>query len=137
MKGAYRTKAREEILSFLKEHTEQRFTAKEILTAVSERADGINKTTVYRNLDRLCEAGDLLKLKEPNQDSWFYQYSLEQKHCDQHMHAQCNVCGRIYHLDSPFVKTFEQNLLEECGLMMDPAKTVIFGTCETCRTRKE
>ena len=65
MKGAYKTKAREEIISFLKEHTEQRFTAKEILEAIAKQADGINKTTVYRNLDRLCETGDLLKLKEP------------------------------------------------------------------------
>ena len=55
MKGAYKTKAREEIISFLKEHTEQRFTAKEILEAIAKQADGINKTTVYRNLDRLCE----------------------------------------------------------------------------------
>jgi len=135
MKGAYKTKAREEIISFLKEHTEQRFTAKEILEAIAERADGINKTTVYRNLDRLCETGNLLKLKEPNQDAWFYQYSSEHEHCDEHMHAQCNVCGKIFHLDRPFVNTFGKKLLSEYGLSMDFAKTVIFGICEECRKK--
>lgn len=59
MKSTYKTKAREEIMAYLKEHTEQRFTAREIFEAVSGKAEGINRTTVYRNLDRLCETGDL------------------------------------------------------------------------------
>lgn len=49
MKSTYKTKAREEIMAYLKEHTEQRFTAREIFEAVSGKAEGINRTTVYRN----------------------------------------------------------------------------------------
>ncbi len=133
MKSAYKTKAREEIVAYLKEHTEQRFTAKEIFEAVNKEAEGINKTTVYRNLDRLCESGDLLKFKEPNKDSWYYQYSSEHEHCHEHMHAQCSVCGRIFHLENSFVNSFEKKVLAEYGLDIDPSKTIIVGECSECR----
>ncbi|MCR5153446.1 MAG: transcriptional repressor [Lachnospiraceae bacterium] len=133
IKSEYKTKARQEILAYLKEHTEQRFTAKEIFEAVSKSAEGVNRTTVYRNLDRLCETGDLLKFKEPNQDSWYYQYSSEHDHCDEHMHAQCSVCGRIYHLEKPFAETFSKKLLSEYGLDIDPSQTIIMGKCSNCR----
>ncbi len=133
MKGTYKTKAREEIMAYLKEHTEQRSTAKEIYEAVSKRTEGINRTTVYRNLDRLCETGEILKFKEANSDAWYYQFSLEHDHCDEHMHAQCSICGRIFHLDAPFVNTFGVKVMAEYGLSIDPSQTIIVGKCSACR----
>ena len=137
MKNMYKTKAREEIIAYLKEHAEQRFTAREIFEATRKGDVEINRTTVYRNLDRLCETGDLLKYKEPNQDAWYYQYSSGHDHCDKHMHAQCSVCGKIFHLDEPFAKAFGDKLLEVCGLDVEPAKTIILGKCSECRGKKK
>ncbi|MCR4929902.1 MAG: transcriptional repressor [Lachnospiraceae bacterium] len=137
MKSIYKTKAREEIISFLKTHNEQRFTARDIYETVSIQNPGVNRTTVYRNLDRLCESGELLKFKESNQDAWYYQYSSKHEHCDKHMHAQCSVCGRIFHLDKPFVKVFDSEMLKEYGLDIDPSKTIILGSCKDCRKMKK
>ncbi len=133
MKSAYKTKAREEIMTYLKNHNDQRFTAKEILEVVSKNAEGTNRTTVYRNLDRLCDSGELMKFKEPNQDSWYYQYSSEHEHCHEHMHAQCSVCGKIFHLEKPFVDSFGKKMLAEYGLAIDPSQTIIIGKCSNCR----
>ncbi|MCR4990544.1 MAG: transcriptional repressor [Lachnospiraceae bacterium] len=132
MKNTYKTKAREEIIAFLKDNPDKRFTAKEIFSAVSGKSGNINKTTVYRNLDRFCEEGDLMKIKEPNQDSWYYQYSSDHDHCDEHMHAQCNTCGKIYHLEKSFADEFEKNLFNEYGLKINHSKTVIIGKCDEC-----
>lgn len=137
MKNTYKTKAREEIVAYLKEHAEQRFTAREIYEAVSRHDSGINRTTVYRNLDRFCDEGELLKFKEANQEAWYYQYSSEHCHCDKHMHAQCSTCGKIFHLDEPFAKAFGDELLEICGLDIDPAKTIILGRCSECREKQK
>ena len=123
MKTTYKTKAREEIVAYLKAHAEQRFTARTIYEAVCKRDAGINRTTVYRNLDRLCETGELLKYKESNQNAWYYQYSSEHDHCDEHMHAQCSECGKIFHLDEPYAKAFGDKLLEVCGLRIEPSKS--------------
>ncbi len=136
MKSTYKTKAREIMIKYLKEHADQRHTAKEIYEAVCNGEAEINRTTVYRNLDRLCETGEVLKFKEANRDSWYYQYSAEHEHCNKHMHAQCSVCGKIFHLDKPFVDMFNVGVLKEYGLDINPADTVILGKCSKCRRIK-
>jgi Fe2+ or Zn2+ uptake regulation protein len=133
--GAYKTKAREEILTYLKNHKEQRLTAKEIYEAVSKEKEGINRTTIYRNLDKLCETGELLRFKEPNQEAWYYQYSTGHANCREHIHAQCSQCGKVFHLDKPFVDTFALKVSAEYGLDMDPAKTIIVGICKKCKRK--
>ena len=137
MKSVYKTKAREEIMAYLKEHSEQRLTAREIFEAVCEQSVEVNRTTVYRNLDRLCETGELMRFKEANQDAWYYQYSSEQKHCNSHMHAQCSVCGKIFHLDKTFAGDFADAMLKEYGLDIDPVGTIIIGRCSKCRRIKK
>ena len=136
-KNVYKTKARECIIAYLKAHPEQRLTAREIYEAVSMQDAGINRTTVYRNLDRLCETGELMRFKEPNHDAWYYQYSEDHDHCDRHMHAQCSECDTIFHLDKPFVDTFGEGMLAEYGLDIDPAGTMILGKCSKCRNKKK
>lgn len=135
MKITYKTKAREIIISYLKANSNKRFTAREIYDYVTSNADGINRTTIYRNLDRLCEQGDLAKFKEPNQDAWYFQYSEEHKHCNSHMHAQCSECGRIFHLESDFVEDFEKKLQDSYGLNVSASKTIIIGVCDDCNKK--
>ena len=137
MKNTYKTKAREVIVAYLKEHIEQRFTAREIFEAVSKEDTGVNRTTIYRNLDRLCETGELLRFKEPNREAWYYQYSEDHEHCDKHMHAQCSECGKVFHLEKPFMDSFEEWMLREYGIDIDPAKTIIIGKCSKCRRMKK
>lgn len=133
MKNTYKTRAREYIIAYLKDNSDKRFTAREIFNYIKESCDEVNRTTIYRNLDRLCEQGELLRFKEPNQDAWYYQYSKEHKHCDKHIHAQCSECGKIFHLENPFVDEFEEKLHSVYGLDINASKTIIIGKCDKCR----
>ena len=133
-KQTYKTKARELINGYLKEHKDKRFTAREIYASVCEQ-ENVNRATVYRNLDRLCEQGSLLRFKEPNQDAWFYQYSEEHEHCDAHMHAQCSECGKVFHLENPFMDEFEDKLHSIYGLDINASKSIIIGKCEDCQKK--
>ncbi|MCR5740657.1 MAG: transcriptional repressor [Lachnospiraceae bacterium] len=137
MSGTYKTKAREVIITCLKAHSEQRLTAREIFEAVCGEDADINRTTIYRNLDRLCESGELMRFKEPNRNAWYYQYSAEHIGCDKHMHAQCSVCGKIFHLDKKFADDFCAGMLKEYGLDVSPADTIILGRCSKCRRIKK
>lgn len=137
MKRTYKTKAREVLIEHLKNHPEQRFTAREIYDAVCDGKALVNRTTIYRNLDRLCENGELMRFKESNQDAWYYQYSAEHDHCDRHMHAQCSVCGKVFHLDKPFVDDFAEKMIKEYGLAIMPADTIILGRCSKCMCTKK
>jgi len=137
LKNTYKTKAREVLITYLKSHTEKRFTAKEIYDAICKEETGMDRTTLYRNLDRLYESGVLLKFKEPNQDACFYQYCIEHEHCNEHMHGQCSVCGKIFHLEKPFVNEFTDKMFKEYGFDIDPSKTIILGICSDCRHIKK
>ena len=130
MKNEYKTKARGLILDYLKNNADKRFTAGEIFEYIKTEDEGVNRTTIYRNLDRMCEQGSLMKYKEPNQDAWFYQYSDSHQHCNEHMHAQCSECGKIFHLESEFVEDFEKNLQSVYGLNLSADKTIIIGRCD-------
>ena len=135
MKSTYKTKAREVIISYLKKHQEQRLTAREIYEAVCNGEVEVNRTTIYRNLDRLCETGELMRFKEPNRDAWYYQYSDEHQHCDKHMHAQCSECGKIFHLENDFVEDFEEKLHQFYGIDINASKTMIVGKCDKCNKK--
>ena len=83
-------------------------------------------------MDRLCEEGELVRYKEPNRNAWYYQYSDEHKHCNRHMHAQCSTCGKIFHLEKPFVDEFTDRIRTTYGLDVSPSDTIIIGQCEDC-----
>ena len=54
MKSEYKTKPRNLIIEYLKANADTRFTARDILNAVKDKEDGLDRSTVYRNLERLC-----------------------------------------------------------------------------------
>lgn len=137
IKIVYKTKARERIISYLKEHSEKRFTAREIFDYLQDKVEGVNRTTIYRNLDRLCEQGNLMRYKEPNQDAWYYQYSEQHDNCNNHMHAQCSECGKVFHLDDPFVGEFEKKLRSVYGLDINATKSIIIGRCKDCKKKSK
>ncbi|MCR4654050.1 MAG: transcriptional repressor [Eubacterium sp.] len=128
----YKTKVRTLIINYLKSNSDRRFTAREIYDSIKDQAGSLNQTTIYRNMDRLCEEGELVRYKEPNRNAWYYQYSDEHKHCNRHMHAQCSTCGKIFHLEKPFVDEFTDRIRTMYGLDVSPSDTIIIGQCEEC-----
>ncbi len=135
MKGEYKTKPRNAIIEFLKENANKRFTARDIVDALSKEGFSINRATIYRNLERLCEEGVLVKYKETDVNANCYQYSEGHGSCKQHMHAQCSKCGKIFHLNNDLFKSAERRMRAEYGIDIDYGKTVIIGLCDKCRGR--
>ncbi len=132
MKAEYKTKARTVLFEFLQENPDRGFTAIDLLTYLQLNIEGVNKTTVYRNLDRLCEQGIIYKYREPEHEGWFYQYSAEHANCNTHIHGKCSVCGKLFHIEDDFVNEFEKNVMENYGLKIDFGKTIIVGVCQAC-----
>ena len=135
MKSEYKTKSRNLIVEYLKNNSDRRFTARDILDALFEVDPKINKSTIYRNLERLVQDGKLIKFKEASIDATCYQYSESHSHCHEHMHAQCSGCGKIFHLDNEIVEEFETKLQSVYGLGVDIGKTVIVGQCDDCKSK--
>ncbi len=132
----YKTKVRSSIIDFFKNNNDKRFTAREIYESLKCQFESINRTTIYRNLDKLCEEGELIRFKEPNQEAWFYQYSDGINGCNSHMHAQCSNCGKIFHLEDNFVNEFESKLHDVYGLDINTSQSIIVAKCEDCTKNK-
>ena len=66
VKSEYKTKPRNLIIEYLKDNANTRFTARDILNAVKGKGDGLDRSTVYRNLERLSiRKASLLNTRKP------------------------------------------------------------------------
>ncbi len=133
MSSNYKTKPRNIIIEYLKENADTRFTAKDIIGELNKGSEKVDRSTIYRNLERLCIEGTIVKYKESGINATCYQYSEEHSACHSHIHAECERCGRIFHLDNSIFADAEKRMKSEYGIDIDYGKTVIIGLCENCR----
>ncbi|MCR5546129.1 MAG: transcriptional repressor [Lachnospiraceae bacterium] len=136
MKNEYKTKSRNLIIEYLKAHSDERFTARDIVEALSKDEASVNRSTIYRNLERLSQEGKLVRYKETDVAATCYQFSEGHEACHTHMHAQCEECGKIFHLKNDVFKSASKKLQSEYGLEIDYGKTVIMGICDDCKKKK-
>ena len=135
MKTEYNTKPRNAIIEYLRENADIRFTARDILKALNAGGEGLDRSTVYRNLERLCNEGKLVKYRESDVNATCYQYSEEHGSCHDHTHAQCSDCGKIFHLDNEILDEAAKKMKEDYGIEIDYGKTVIMCKCDECKSK--
>ncbi len=132
IKSEYRTKPRNAIIEYLKENADTRFTARDILNALNSKDNSLDRSTIYRNLERLSREGQLVKYKESDVNATCYQYSEGHGSCHMHVHAQCLVCGKIFHIDNKHLRKAATSMKAEYGIEIDYGKTVIMCRCSDC-----
>ena len=79
-------------------------TADEIYNEISKTHPHISRATVYRNLNRLSEMGEIRKMEIPGGADCFDH--LTHDHC----HVRRERCGRIFDVDMEYVSGLEQNI---------------------------
>lgn len=132
MQKGYQTKSKGGILNFIEEHKEKRFSAADVHRYLTDRATNVNLTTVYRNLEKLTEAGILLRLGFGKDGSALYQYLIPENRCHEHLHIQCNLCGRVFHVDDEFMSKVNA-YFKEHGYELISEESVLIGVCGDCR----
>jgi len=71
-------------------------TAEQVFGYVSRRCPTIGKATVYRNLSRMVEAGEILSVNNLVGPARY------DRKLDEHCHFVCRVCGRIFDVSGDF-----------------------------------
>lgn len=133
MQRNYRTKSRERILLFFKNHKEQMVSAAEIHDYLQEKDNKVNLATIYRNLDKMTEDGVLIKYKDSQEDKAVYQYVGDHDKCHEHLHLQCVKCGKVMHLECGFMNEIMEHLLLQHQFTLQCTKSILYGICESCR----
>ena len=102
-------------------------------TEVKVDGEELDRSTIYRNIERLCREGKLVKYKETDVNATCYQYTEAHGSCHSHMHAQCSGCGKIFHLDNELVEEATSKIKSEYGIDIDYGKTIIVCQCKECK----
>ncbi len=137
-KNRYRTRQREQLLSYLAEHPRKHFTAADICEHFRNGDQKIGTTTVYRQLERLVTEGQVKKYVFEEGESACFEYigkgAEEEFLC---YHLKCEKCGRLIHLECREITMFEKHITEHHGFLIDPKRTVFYGVCRDCLEKED
>lgn len=137
MPGAeYTTKQGLRILSCLKENAHIHMTAEEISERLKTDGTVVSTATIYRHLEKLTANGRVRKYLSSPDEPACYQYSAPDAHCAEHFHLKCTVCGRLLHVNCPYLDKLEAHIGEHHGFAVDNTKTVLYGVCKDCRSKE-
>ena len=98
-----------------------------IYQRVRAKAPAVNRATVYRTVDFLCELRLIVAMRVGNQT--FYEIAGDAPH----HHLVCHNCGKVEQLDHQMVKTLFSKIEREYRFAVDMDHLALFGLCQRCR----
>lgn len=129
----YKTNSRTRIMEFLQMNKDRTVTVSDIEEHLSRENSGVNKTTIYRYLDRLEADGNVIKYTAEKGEKAAYQYVDREHKCDEHLHLKCTECGAIIHLDCGFMDEIAHHIEVEHGFKLQCRNSIIYGVCARCQ----
>jgi len=105
----------------------EHISAEEIIDIVQRRMPGVNKSTIYRTLEILEQAGSIYK-SESN-DRFIYHHAEE----GHHHHLVCTGCGKTVQCSEDVFDPTARSLVKHYGFSADFKHVVVNGLCDSCR----
>ena len=99
----------------------------EIYKRVFVKAPAVNRATVYRNLDFLCEVRLVVAAQIGGQ--MYYELAGEEPH----HHLVCRQCDRIEQISHQMLKDMLDRIDREQSFVVDMDHLALFGLCAQCR----
>lgn len=106
-------------------------TADEIYNEIVKEHKNISRGTVYRNLQRLCEMGEIQKREIPGGPDRF------DHQCSDHYHVRCVKCGRVFDVDMEYMADLEKAIKDTHGFTFTGHDIVFKGICPQCKRKGE
>lgn len=120
-----KTQQRSSILNVL-DGLKRPITAKELLEVASEKSPTLGLATVYRNLKRLVESGDVRKIEVAGMPP---HYELGNK--EHHHFFVCQACLKMFDMEG-CLSGFKKILPP--GFKMNSHEVIIYGECSDCES---
>ncbi|EBX3788634.1 transcriptional repressor [Salmonella enterica subsp. enterica serovar Infantis] len=100
--------------------------ADEIYNAIAKDHPTISRGTVYRNLQRLSELGEIRKREIPGGAD---RYDFL---CTDHYHVVCTKCGQVFDVDMDYMKDLEKTIKNTHGFEFTSHDIIFKGICPDC-----
>ena len=120
------THQREAILTFLRSKRAH-YNAVEIYDAVRSEIPNISLGTVYRNLGKLAEDGEIITVETENRSIYYDGYIKP------HTHFVCSKCGEIHDFEE---EESDFRNVKDQGFTVNKRRTVLYGFCPECLKTK-
>lgn len=138
-KGAhvrYKTKQQDAILAVLSR--EGHVTADGIVDALKAMGTPVSTATAYRALTRFEEEGLVRRMPSSGRHPSCFEYLGRRGDAaaPSAVHCECRECGQIIHLQCHELDSLREHIAAEHGFEIDPWQTVLFGTCDSCRSKQ-
>ena len=130
----YNTVQRQELIRFLKKHSEKPMTIAEIYSVLSADEDFTDipaQSSIYRLIRDMTDEGIVSRNVKGNSRQFVYQY-VGDGECRNHLHMKCTKCGQVYHLSEETSRIIVQNVLENDSFSLEN-DTVLSGKCANCK----
>lgn len=105
-------------------------TADEVYNEIIKEYPSISRTTVYRGLHELDEAGEIALRRFPNSPDHY------DHNCTDHYHLQCAICGKIVDLDMDYIPNLHKNIQDNHGFQITGHAIIFQGICPDCAKKE-
>lgn len=127
----YSTEQRQQLLAFLKKHRDRQFSVDEISEELNACSD-ISISSVYRNINKMVENGDIVRRAVDGSRKFTYQY-VGDSCCQSHIHMKCEACGKLVHVDSELSEYISKMAACNNDFNINKKKTILYGSCVDCK----
>lgn len=131
----YSTKQQQAVLRCLESRQSEALSAQELAEELRREGFSVGLATVYRQLERLEEAGVVHKVN--TESGAFYLYCSHGEGRRDCFLLKCQRCGRIRHLDCDHLKDLYEHLETAHHFRIDPRRTLFTGLCDQCAQQEE
>ena len=131
--SGYQTSGKQRLVEFLCRNENRQFSVDELHSEMTAEGSEIGKSSLYRQLEVLCDKGAVRKFRDESRNCAVYQYVGKECDCGTHFHEQCTVCGKLNHLDCGDSAEFVEHLLRVHGFSVDRGRSILYGVCAACR----
>ncbi len=128
-KNARRTKQMDAVMEAVQARGDHP-TADQIYLDARARDEKISRGTVYRNLNKLAEAGDILRVEVPGADRY-------DRLPHPHTHIMCRTCGKVCNVDIPYDESTDEATSKLTGFSAVSHSSIFVGTCPECQKAED
>lgn len=122
------TPARRALVQYLLDHKNIQIPLKDIQDYVTDKVDGVNRSSIYRNLEVLKKLEIIQELILPSKGKCF-QYIFDK---DVHHFYICKSCGKANKGNKQLFEKIENALKDVHGFSKANLSLVFYGLCGKC-----
>ena len=131
---AYSTKQQQAVLACLVNRRQELISVSELAAELRQSGNPVGLATIYRQLERLEQAGHIHKVN--TEEGALYQYCNRDETDRDCFLLKCQGCGRLLHLDCSHLRPLYEHLEREHHILINSRETMFSGLCDVCAAKQ-